>query len=369
MVRKQLLDNRWVVLYNLYLLTRYDCHINVEICSGLKAVKYLYKYVYKRHDRVVVFVSHNTEKYLMDEIKHYRDAKWVSAQEAMWRIIEFNLNEMFPYVINLQLHLPNKQMTWHWKNQNLKNVVQSDNTSRTMLTEFFRINSIFSETRKYLYREFPEHYVWNNQVNSNKSDIFFIDGLGGTGKTYVYRALLATIRSNNEIALATATSRVAAAITEILSHLEVMLGYSEEISDSEFLLQVGNEKEPTEAEDLIKIPDKMVITMKNEGDGEDQLINEIFNELQHHGHSAKYITAKAILTTKNEIVDKLNEKLINLFPRESVTYCSFDLATDDADTQYPEEFLNSLAPNGLLPHKLILKKNCPVMLLRNLNPT
>ncbi|XP_043714647.1 uncharacterized protein LOC122663004 [Telopea speciosissima] len=113
----------------------------------------------------------------------------------------------------------------------------------------------------------------------------------------------------------------------------------------------GDFKQPTEIEDLIKIPDEMVITMKNEGDSEEKLINEIFNGLQHHGHSTKYIAERAILITKNEIVDKLNEMLINFFPRESVTYYSFDSATDYADTQYLEEFLNSLTPNGLPPHK------------------
>jgi Helitron helicase-like domain at N-terminus len=40
-------DNRWVVPYNPYLLLKYNCHINVEICSSVTAVKYLYKYVYK----------------------------------------------------------------------------------------------------------------------------------------------------------------------------------------------------------------------------------------------------------------------------------------------------------------------------------
>ncbi|XP_043710377.1 uncharacterized protein LOC122659313 [Telopea speciosissima] len=81
----------------------------------LKAIKYLYKYVYKGHDRVAFSISYNNEEYLIDVIKQFRDARWVSAQEAMWRIFEFNLNEMFPYVINLQLHLPNKQMIWKLK--------------------------------------------------------------------------------------------------------------------------------------------------------------------------------------------------------------------------------------------------------------
>ncbi len=48
------LDNRWVVPYNPYLLLKYNAHINVEICSTVSAVKYLYKYVYKGHDRAIV---------------------------------------------------------------------------------------------------------------------------------------------------------------------------------------------------------------------------------------------------------------------------------------------------------------------------
>jgi len=40
-------DNRWVVPYNPWLLLKYDCHINVEVCSSIKNIKYLHKYVYK----------------------------------------------------------------------------------------------------------------------------------------------------------------------------------------------------------------------------------------------------------------------------------------------------------------------------------
>ncbi|XP_022152308.1 uncharacterized protein LOC111020056 [Momordica charantia] len=50
------------------------------------------------------------------------------------------------------------------------------------------------------------------RIMNNKSGVFFIDGPGGTGKTFLYRALLATIRSRGMIAIATATSGVAASI-------------------------------------------------------------------------------------------------------------------------------------------------------------
>jgi hypothetical protein len=70
------LDNRWVVPHNVYLSTKYDAHINVEVCNNIRAVKYLCKYVYKGHDRATVEISrHNnnaTEGNVVktDEIKN-----------------------------------------------------------------------------------------------------------------------------------------------------------------------------------------------------------------------------------------------------------------------------------------------------------
>jgi ATP-dependent DNA helicase PIF1 len=41
---------------------------------------------------------------------------------------------------------------------------------------------------------------------------------------------------------------------------------------------------------------------------------------------------------------------------------------DDPNNYYPSVFLNTLMPNWLPPHVLKLKKNCPVILLRNIDP-
>ena len=51
-----------------------------------------------------------------------------------------------------------------------------------------------------------------SSVDTEHEGLFFVDGPGGTEKTYLYRALLATICSQKKIVVATATSGVTASI-------------------------------------------------------------------------------------------------------------------------------------------------------------
>ena len=68
-------------------------------------------------------------------------------------------------------------------------------------------------------------------------------------------------------------------------------------------------------------------------------------------------------------MDDINATLLEKQPGETRTYKSVDTVTDPEEVvNYPVEFLNSLEPSGLPPHKLILKKGAPIMLLRNLDP-
>lgn len=61
-------------------------------------------------------------------------------------------------------------------------------------------------------------------------------------------------------------------------------------------------------------------------------------------------------------------KMIDRFQGDEVVYHSFDSAEDDPHGYYPLEFLNSFTPTGLPPHVLKLKLNCPIILLRNIDP-
>ena len=74
-VRKSVLNNKWVIPYNPYLLAMFDCHINVEVCSTISAVKYLYKYVYKGHDRIFFIVAGENASGGVNKIENYQSGR------------------------------------------------------------------------------------------------------------------------------------------------------------------------------------------------------------------------------------------------------------------------------------------------------
>lgn len=63
MVRNYLTDNHWIIPYCLFLLAKYNCHINVECAVSLSSFKYVFKYIQKGGDRATM------ELYRCDEIK------------------------------------------------------------------------------------------------------------------------------------------------------------------------------------------------------------------------------------------------------------------------------------------------------------
>ena len=83
----------------------------------------------------------------------------------------------------------------------------------------------------------------------------------------------------------------------------------------------------------------------------------------------------AILTFKNDTVDAISHKVLELMPGNCTTLISADKADyseeENANNEVyrvSTEYLQTLNPGNFPPSKLTLKIGCIVMLLRNLNP-
>ncbi|CAN1167447.1 ATP-dependent DNA helicase PIF1 [Linum perenne] len=93
------------------------------------------------------------------------------------------------------------------------------------------------------------------------------------------------------------------------------------------------------------------------------------------GNSIEYIRTRAIVAPTNEVVTNINDYVLTQLPGDGRVYLSSDTLTTSGPNQtriereYPTEFLNTLAFNGMPTHQLRLKPFASVMLLRNLNPS
>ncbi|XP_041027886.1 replication protein A 70 kDa DNA-binding subunit B-like [Juglans microcarpa x Juglans regia] len=138
---------------------------------------------------------------------------------------------------------------------------------------------------------------------------------------------------------------------------------------SEYVLELGNGMPPITVDETIKIPDGMLVPYEDDCTSLNHLIDAVFHDIHGYSINISAMMNRAILTPKNIYVDEINALLIHRFPGELRRYYSFDEAIDASEQSVMEDFLNTLTPNGLPPHELLLKINCPIMLLRNINPS
>ena len=98
------------------------------------------------------------------------------------------------------------------------------------------------------------------------------------------------------------------------------------------------------------------------------LISNVFDDLPKNYTNNNYFTDRAILCTKNNTVHSINKMILDQIPEPEVIYYSRNKSThDDANSIYPIEFLNDFQSLTLPQHKLILKNNTVIMLIRNIN--
>ncbi|KAG3198072.1 hypothetical protein PC128_g6321 [Phytophthora cactorum] len=107
--------NQWVVPYNPYLSQKFNCHINVKVCTAITAVIFLYKYVYKGSDKAVIVVEAvrdegNQTQIEPNGILRFLNARYISPVEACMRQLDNSVQGKTHAITQLTIHLENEQM-------------------------------------------------------------------------------------------------------------------------------------------------------------------------------------------------------------------------------------------------------------------
>ena len=119
----------------------------------------------------------------------------------------------------------------------------------------------------------------------------------------------------------------------------------------DYLLSVGNGQKNVRKEIgnfTMALPEE--ITVSNEQD----LPNFVFNN-SRFGTDPEWLASRCIICPTNAEVDRINDVIMHFFPEEEKIYHISD-SVEDNEQHYPTEFINSLCPSGMPPHKLTLKK-------------
>ena len=152
--------------HNLWLLKMFQCHINVEICSSLKVIKYLLWYPFKGETRVIASTEKEKEEEDEEnEVKRFLDMRTVGATEAFWRLYEFKLHTRCPCVYSLAIHLENQQEMYFENDTMVTNLIEGE-PKRTQLTAFFEYNEQNVGINNDLtYVEFAEKFAYQPDKN------------------------------------------------------------------------------------------------------------------------------------------------------------------------------------------------------------
>ena len=145
--------------YNPLLLNTFKSHINVEYVHSVKSIKYLIGYHFKGEDLVSVEGLNQ-----FDETTLYATRRYISSCQAYWRFAEFKVINVEPSVLQLNIHLPDKQYVMYEPTKGGA-LLAMKRSEITMLLGFFYACSCPTNghiARKLKYEDMPSKYVWNN---------------------------------------------------------------------------------------------------------------------------------------------------------------------------------------------------------------
>jgi hypothetical protein len=107
-VIKRRQSEEYIVCYNASLLKRYKAHINVEFTPNMQNPSYIMKYIFKGQDfarDVRVGDASDARGILLSHAK----ALYISASQATWEILGYDMYTKSLAVVPIHIHLPNEQ--------------------------------------------------------------------------------------------------------------------------------------------------------------------------------------------------------------------------------------------------------------------
>ena len=104
------IDNKWVVPYYPLLSRIFKAYINVEYCNSVKSIEYICKYVNKGSDQPMFGLERDGTA--INEVQRYVLGRYISSNEAIWRILDFSIHERYPTFVHLSVHLENGQRAY-----------------------------------------------------------------------------------------------------------------------------------------------------------------------------------------------------------------------------------------------------------------
>ena len=102
------IDDQWIVPYNPFLSTKFDCHICCDLVTAKAVIAYLYKYCFKGSD-----IAKGKIVFKGDEIEAYKSIRYISSPEAMRRIFGYAMQYRTPIIIWLFVHLQGDHIVVH----------------------------------------------------------------------------------------------------------------------------------------------------------------------------------------------------------------------------------------------------------------
>jgi len=111
----------------------FDAHINIELCSSIKSIQYVTKYINKGSDQATFSIQSP------DEVEQFQSGRYICSSEALWRILSFDVHHGRPAtILHLAVHLENGPRVYFTEN-NIQEVI--NNPRDTTLTAFFKLCS------------------------------------------------------------------------------------------------------------------------------------------------------------------------------------------------------------------------------------